>query len=288
MIYQDALYNSFLNPSTFNVPGCERLLLCEAKDILSYKITNRQIKSMTTNEPFAILENLEGLQFSVKTEPTKSGTLYEVTVSFTVQVLRADATYFLEELMNSEYSAIAEDENGRFWLLGYREGLRATYEMLNEEGIYAVKMSTKQRLKVEEVAVSVVQGLDLYDYYDSTTPNPIYSTDVLPVRNSPGTVFPSGNVFEVAVVGSGRHIISDTQHHVIVTGGSTLLLSESPTPGQQHVFTATHDAEEAPVEIEPAVGHTIGGVERAKINTKNGSITINFHEGDWIPTGVFR
>ncbi|WP_222707318.1 hypothetical protein, partial [Pontibacter qinzhouensis] len=76
-----------------------------------------------TNANFSIWENLESLAFTFKTETTKSGTLYHIEITFEIPVLRTYAGSLVDRLSNTKTTAIIEDENGRFWLLGFKQGL---------------------------------------------------------------------------------------------------------------------------------------------------------------------
>lgn len=282
MIFNTTLFDSFINPSGYNVGGCKRIFLTEAIEVGLYNVVDRQIVNLTANEPWSVLEDLNGLTFTVKTEPTKGGTIYSVDVAFGISVLRADANYILEALSNSEYTAIMEDLNGRFWLLGYREGLKTTYEMLSDDGGYAVKMNTKQRNRIEEVSLPVMLDLELYNYYESTTPNPIYSQHLTPSNGGSGGGFTGPlNVFETVVISSSAYVISDDDHFIKVMNAATLNLPSSPSPGQQHIIKAYYNAEVGNVVIVPADGHKIDNQNSALINTDMGSLTLIFQGGHW-------
>ncbi|WP_299988732.1 hypothetical protein [uncultured Pontibacter sp.] len=282
MIYTNKLNASFVNASTFNMAGCRRIFFMPSKNLVGYTFRNRQVQTINTvsgDRRFSAFEELESLAYNVKPESGKNGTVYNVEVSFGISGIKADTKHLLDSMVNSELAAIVEDENYRYWLLGFGQGLITTYEAISDEGGYSVKMGTKQLAGVEEVSYEFMSTIQLNMSETTSTPSPI---NLQPVSSGSGGS-QIGNVYNTINVTTDFYQVQNTDHYLKITSAKTVLLPESPYEGQQHIFIAAYNASVAPVVIKSAI-YFIDGSTQAEINSDYGSLTFVFQGGTWSTT----
>lgn len=282
MIYSNKLNASFINDNLFNVPGCRRIFFMPSANLTGYALKNRQVNTISTvsgDKKFSLFDNLEGLVYTVKPETSKNGTIYNIEVSFTVPGIKADTKYILELLSNTEAVAIIEDENNRFWLLGYSQGLISTYEANSDESAYNVKMSTKQLVNVEEVSYELMNTIQFNATELTLTPDPINLT---PVTGGNGSS-KGGNVFNTVTVTTNNYQVQNSDHFIKSASARTVLLPVTPLEGQSHIFKATYDASVTPFIIRSA-SYYIDGNSQVEINTAYGSIEVVFSGNAWYTT----
>ncbi|WP_153042711.1 hypothetical protein [Rufibacter ruber] len=257
----------------------------EADKVTDYAFVDNQVDALTMTGNFGMWDRLEALAFSVKSETSKAGTVYSVEVSFRVPALKTDTGRQIKELVKNDTTAIIEDRNGRFWLLGYKQGLSASYDAGTEDGAYNVKLVTKQLNEVEEVSYRLMTTLTLNPELDSTTPQPSYSNP--PIGHTPDTGGNTGggnsssrNVYKVVTVVANNSQVTNDLHFIKVPEPYTVLLPIAPVEGQSHYFKATFDASISPVILESG-SYLIDGESDFQINSDLGSVQLVFQGGAW-------
>lgn len=285
MIYNNILNYSLVNTEVFNAAGCEILYLIESNYLTGFTITNNQINTLQTGaNKFSVFDNLDELSYSVKTDNSKSGTVYVIEVNFKISGIRTIVNTVLEKLLNNNLTAILGDSNGRFWLLGYNQGFRSSFDYSSEDANYSVKLVTTQLLKPEEISFDLVNNLSVNDDYEDNTVIPVY-VQTVPSQNggTGGSGTGSGNVFNTITVSSDNYQLNNNDHFVIVTGAYTVFLPVSPENGQQHIIKAVYDASVSAVNIT-AAGVLIDSFNTVNINTNLGSLTLIYDSGEWHTT----
>lgn len=278
MIYNNTLNYSFVNVDVFNATGAERLYLIESGQVTGFSTDNDQITELPTETLFNLFDNLDELSYSVKTDTSKAGTVYLVEINFKITGIRTAVNSVLEKLLSNDLTAILGDSNGRFWLLGFGQGLKSQFEYSSEDAGYTVKLSTRQLTKPEEVAFELIKSLEVNEDYEDNSVTPVYVTPIPSQGTSGGSG--SGNVFNTITVNSNNYQLDNNDHFVLVTGAYTVKLPLSPVDGQQHILKATYDASVSPVIIS-GDEELIDGSVTAVINTNAGSMSLIYESGNW-------
>jgi hypothetical protein len=274
MIYDKSLNTSFKQTKKFNLTGCKNLYLTETKNVAGYSFAGRQIAAFDRSGNFSLMQNLSWLNMAVKTLQSKNGTLYDISISFSIGVLNTDVTYLLEALLNAETTAIIEDKNGRFFLVGFRQGFITEYEAKTEEGSYAVKMNTKQISLFEEVSVSAMQSLTLAKTDADFTPEPIYQTPV--------TSTESDRTYNTKVVTVNNYAILESHDFVLLPSALNVFLPTTARTGKQLIIKCDYDASYNPSFVRGQVDNNTV----VEMNTDRASITVVWNGSRWSTTAT--
>lgn len=278
MIYKHDTIASYTNPLAFSAKGCRRLYLTHARNVLGYAFTGRQISSLSGTGSFAHIEGIEALSYSVKTEPSEAGTLYQVSLSFAIKGIKADAAYLLEALVNSELTAIVQDANFRFHLLGYEQGMISEYEAKAEDGGYTVKMTTRQRHKPEELSAATVADITLSEMDQSLTPSPVYQ---IPGGGTGGGSGDYDRNYTVTIVTTDNYTLSASDELLLLPVALTVFLPATAEEGKNYIIKADYDASQAPSTVKVTSGD-VDGLQALSLDTDRGSVSLVYDgAGSW-------
>ncbi|RNI30951.1 hypothetical protein EFA69_06570 [Rufibacter immobilis] len=278
MIYDKPLYNSFRNQIGYNITGCKRLFLTESKNVRWYGFENRQINHLDMSGSFAMFENLSNVTYSVKAEQSKNGVSYKVDITFSIGGIKADASYMLENLINSELTGVVEDRNGRYWLVGFRQGLVSDYESKTEDSSYSVKMTTTQLTKPEEIAPATMAAQIFAPFDDLVTPSPVFT---VPSRDSQGGTTLVNKNFTVKTVTVENYQILPSDEFLLLPFANSVFLPATAPQGKQYVIKCDYDASVEPSFIKVNSGD-IDYYNLIEMYTMNASFTVVYDgAGSW-------
>jgi hypothetical protein len=275
MIYDKQLNTSYKQVKKFSLTGCKNLYLSESKNVKGYFFEDRQISAFDRTENFSLWQNLTGLNISIKTLQSKNGTLYDISVGFAIATLRTDTTHLLDILLNTELTAIVEDRNGRFWLLGFKQGFVTDYEAKTEDGVYTVTMKTQQIAKYEEVSVVAMKTLTLATTDTNFTPEPAYYT---PVREQIYTT----KTYNTKIVTENNYVIKENHDFVILPLALTVFLPTSETVGKQIIIKCDYDASVTSSFVKGQIDNNT----QIEMNTDRATITVIWNGNIWSLTNA--
>lgn len=292
------LSNGLSNSPYFSHTGNEDLLLVKSDAILSITTDEAQELvtdvSLKTGEKYNLFQGVDNLSYSISTEISKNGTLYSIEIGFIVNIQTTAKNTLFTTLRNTDVTAIVRDRNNRWWLCGLKQPLKLTTQeqkIDNDTNQYTIKLTTKQRDNVKQMAASWIQSLtsgsftDMIDAVDGATVNINYINATNNGGSNPPVAIQLPNNFQnVITAPPTNYVIKEDIGIVFATAGNTVKLPSSAVNGQQHtVKDYTGLASQAAITIS-GNGKLIDSNTTASINTDFGAITFTYDNNSWLTT----
>ena len=286
------------NRPVFHLAGARRLMLIKSDFIASISTTGDTsfVEEITlrTGTKWNLFNELDNLSYSLTPEVTRNGTLYSLEVGFTASIQTRDKNSLFESLRNTDVTAVIQDRNNRWWLLGIEQPLQLTTQeqrIDNEVNQYSIKLTGRQRENVKEMSPVWVISLqadlftDMLDSIDGTT----LGIQVIAANNNGGIIPPAptqlpNNFQNTITAPPSGYLIPDTMGVVFALPGTTIRLPANATNGEQHtVKDFTGNAAVSSIIIS-GNGRRIDGFPEARISSDYGALTFTYANLNWQTT----
>lgn len=296
------LQNGLANTPTFSIAGNQDLILIKNDAVLSIATNETQelVEDITLKfgEKYNLFQDVDNLSYSVVTDISKNGTLYSIEIGFTIIIQTTAKNTLFATLRNTDVTAIVRDKNNRHWLCGLKQPLKLTTQeqkIDNDTNQYTIKLTTKQRDNVKEMAPIWVKSLNtssFTDMIDSVDGGTITINYVNATNNggsgSPIYVNLPNNVQKNITAPPTNYIIKQDIGIVFATAGNTVKLPATAVNGQQHIVKDyTGIASQATITVS-GNGNLIDGNAIASINTDFGAITFTYNNNSWLTTAFIN
>lgn len=293
MAYDNYLQNGFDNRPIWNTPGSKRILFVKSDAIQQLVYAEKDVVDtiiLRVGVKWNLFNDLDNLSYVLTPDTGRNGTLYGVEIAFTTNVQTTQKNRLFDAMRNTDLTAIVEDRNYRWWLVGLEQPLRLTTQeqkIDNDTNQYLIKLSGKQRQNVKEMSAVFTGGLTndmftgLVDGVDGATLDVKVATSNGGQNGGGSTQFP--NNFQTTITAPPtNYVVLDSIGVVFASAGTSILLPSTGINGQQHtVKDYTGLASTAAITVS-GNGHLIDGFASFVLNTDFGAVTFTFNNNAWL------
>ena len=294
-------YNNYMklgldNRPVWNTPGSKRIMFVKADVIQGIQYTESDLVdavNLRAGEKWNLFNDLDTISYSLTPTVGKNGTLYGVEIAFTVNVQTRAKNRLFDSMRNTDLTAIVQDQNHRWWLVGLEQPLRLTTQeqkLDNDNNMYTLKLTTNQRENVKEMSDVFKANLtdadftSMLDSIDGVTLDIRVASTNGGSTPAPGTQLPNNFLVTITAPPTG-YVVLDNIGVVFATAGTTIKLPAIDINGQQHTIKDfTGLASTATITID-GNGKQIDGFSSFRINTDYGSASFTYNNGSWSVSG---